>query len=43
MAFLDWTDEEAVSTDFVSCKSSSIFDVSTSFVGTLRDSDSEGQ
>jgi len=25
---LDWTDEEVVSTDFVSCKSSSIFDVS---------------
>merc|ERR1711976_456027 len=25
---LDWTDEEDVSTDFVSCKSSSIFDVS---------------
>merc|ERR1719254_280761 len=24
---LDWTDEEVVSTDFVSCKSSSIFDV----------------
>merc|ERR1711963_1286354 len=24
---LDWTDEEAVSTDFVTCKSSSIFDV----------------
>jgi glyceraldehyde-3-phosphate dehydrogenase/erythrose-4-phosphate dehydrogenase len=27
---LDWTDEEVVSTDFVSCKSSSIFDVSAS-------------
>merc|ERR1712118_514591 len=25
--FLDWTDEEVVSTDFVSCKFSSIFDV----------------
>jgi len=25
--FLDWTDEEVVSTDFISCKSSSIFDV----------------
>merc|ERR1711879_914908 len=25
--FLDWTDEEVVSTDFVSCKSSSVFDV----------------
>jgi len=25
--FLDWTDEEVVSTDFVSCKSSSIFDI----------------
>jgi len=25
---LDWTDEEVVSTDFVSCKSSSVFDVS---------------
>merc|ERR1712083_681007 len=25
---LDWTDEEVGSTDFVSCKSSSIFDVS---------------
>jgi len=25
---LDWTDEEVVSTDFVSCNSSSIFDVS---------------
>merc|ERR1711972_947443 len=25
---LDWTDEEVVSTDFVSCKASSIFDVS---------------
>jgi len=25
---LDWTDEEVVSTDFVSCKSSSIFDIS---------------
>merc|ERR1712190_658607 len=25
---LDWTDEEVVSTDFVSCTSSSIFDVS---------------
>merc|ERR1712056_136172 len=25
---LDWTDEEVVSTDFISCKSSSIFDVS---------------
>merc|ERR1712118_244286 len=25
---LDWTEEEVVSTDFVSCKSSSIFDVS---------------
>jgi len=25
---LDWTDEEVVSTDFVTCKSSSIFDVS---------------
>merc|ERR1712085_134429 len=25
--FLDWTDEEVVSTDFVSCKLSSIFDV----------------
>merc|ERR1712018_109954 len=24
---LDWTDEEVVSTDFVTCKSSSIFDV----------------
>merc|ERR1712013_713823 len=24
---LDWTDEEVVSTDFVSCKSSSIFDI----------------
>merc|ERR1712061_479747 len=24
---LDWTDEEVVSTDFVSCKTSSIFDV----------------
>merc|ERR1712087_335134 len=24
---LDWTDEEVVSTDFVSCKASSIFDV----------------
>merc|ERR1712032_562872 len=24
---LDWTDEEVVSTDFISCKSSSIFDV----------------
>merc|ERR1712186_67439 len=24
---LDWTDEEVVSTDFVSCQSSSIFDV----------------
>merc|ERR1711908_34811 len=24
---LDWTDEEVVSTDFMSCKSSSIFDV----------------
>jgi len=24
---LDWTDEEVVSTDFVSCKMSSIFDV----------------
>jgi len=24
---LDWTDEEVVSTDFTSCKSSSIFDV----------------
>merc|ERR1711972_296009 len=24
---LDWTDEEVVSTDFVSCKNSSIFDV----------------
>merc|ERR1711897_54152 len=24
---LDWTDEEVVSTDFVSCKSSSVFDV----------------
>ena len=27
---LDWTDEEVVSTDFVSCKSSPIFDVSAS-------------
>jgi len=27
---LDWTDEEVVSTDFVSCKSSSIFDVNAS-------------
>jgi glyceraldehyde 3-phosphate dehydrogenase len=25
--YLDWTDEEVVSTDFVSCKTSSIFDV----------------
>merc|ERR1711865_1162174 len=25
---LDWTDEEVVSTDFVSCKTSSIFDIS---------------
>jgi len=25
--FLDWTDEEVVSTDFVSCKTSSIFDI----------------
>merc|ERR1712107_893320 len=25
---LDWTDEEVVSTDFVSCKASSVFDVS---------------
>merc|ERR1712187_1054256 len=24
---LDWTDEEVVSTDFVSCKASSVFDV----------------
>ena len=24
---LDWTDEEVVSTDYVSCKNSSIFDV----------------
>merc|ERR1711881_562299 len=24
---LDWTDEEVVSTDFVSCKDSSIFDI----------------
>jgi len=24
---LDWTEDEVVSTDFVSCKSSSIFDV----------------
>merc|ERR1712187_618456 len=24
---LDWTDEEVVSTDFTSCKSSSIFDI----------------
>merc|ERR1711870_20256 len=27
MGILDWTDEEVVSTDFVSCKASSIFDV----------------
>jgi len=25
--FLDWTDEEVVSTDFVTCKASSVFDV----------------
>ncbi len=31
---LDWTDEEVVSTDFVSCKSSSIFDVGA---GNRRD------
>jgi glyceraldehyde 3-phosphate dehydrogenase len=31
---LDWTDEEVVSTDFVSCKSSSIFDVSASIALT---------
>jgi len=24
---LDWTDEEVVSSDFISCKSSSVFDV----------------
>merc|ERR1712124_35611 len=27
---LDWTDEEVVSTDFVTCKASSVFDVKAS-------------
>jgi hypothetical protein len=38
---LDWTDEEVVSTDFVSCESSSIFDVSIALTDNFVTSGSQ--